>query len=121
MQKRRWKMIKWLLTTILLIITVAVVTVIMESPSLRAKAQKTLKAKTAMISARINEVKALIADKEGIKNPKGSGGAKNESSAKELHGPTGQNATGDQIQESDRKKLEKILEKANKESGKAKP
>ena len=114
-------MIKWMLTTIILVITVAVVTVIMESPSLRAKAQKTLKAKTAMISSRINEVKAIIADKEGIKNPKRTGGTTPGSSGKELHGSTGQNAPGDQIPESDRKKLEEVLEKANKESGKAKP
>ena len=156
-------MIKWMLTTIILILTVAVVTIVMESPSLRAQAQKIIQPKADLMVKRFDEVKGMLANKEGMKKffkEEGKDAVKEaekglKESEKEIkplvrdvagtdqekkpgevvtekketkpetttpaetHGATVKPAA-DQIPQSDRDKLEQILEKANKEPAKKK-
>jgi hypothetical protein len=152
-------MIKWMLTTIILILTVAVVTIVMESPSLRAKAQKIIQPKTELMAKRFNEVKGILANKEGLKkffkeesknalneaekglkegekeikplvkdvagtDPGEAATEKKEAKPEAITPAETQGATvkpaADQIPQSDRDKLEQILEKANKKPEKKK-
>jgi len=110
-------MIKWLLTTIILVLTVAIVTVIVEIPSLRAKAEKTLKARTALISSRVRELRGLSGSGWGeSKQTSAAERAKSGTTSRESPAPEPQASTGaksrDPISDSDRKQLEEVLEKA---------
>jgi len=132
-------MIKWLLTTIILVLVVAVTTITYQSPILRAKSEKWLKAKTDLVSSRIKEVKSILASKQGARGffedksgetgkQTASGKVESGSQKKTAAVKTTQTAkTGvkpaqnsgattvqdDQISDADRKKLEQVLEKAN--------
>jgi hypothetical protein len=132
-------MIKWLLTTIILALVVAVVTIICQSPALRAKSEKWLKTKTDLVSIRIKEVKSILASKQGARGffedklketgkQTASGKVESKSQKKTADVKTTRTAkTGvkpaqnsgatavqdDQISDVDRKKLEQVLEKAN--------
>jgi hypothetical protein len=61
-------MIKWFFTTILLMITVAVVTIIMLSPSLKSKAEHWLKAKTELARKKTSDVKETVTDKDKLEH-----------------------------------------------------
>jgi len=111
-------MIKWILTTIILVMVVAVLTVILQTPSLRDKSEKWLKQKTALMEKRAGEVKDMVGNK-GDSKQTGPGPAKTETvkktgpAVKEIPGSTAK-PVEDQIPESDKQKLEQVLEKANK-------
>jgi len=112
-------MIKWLLTTVILVIAVAMVTVIMESPSLRARAEKTLKARSALIASRLKELKGLAGSGSGeSKQHSAPSGGKSAAPGKESQTQESPGSSGaksrDQISDSDRKQLEEVLEKAGK-------
>jgi len=112
-------MIRWILTTIILVMVVAVLTVILQTPSLRNKSEKWLKQKTALMEKRAGEVKDIIGSKAESKQT-GPGPANSDTvkktgtGVKEIPGSTAK-PVEDQIPESDKKKLEQVLEKANKE------
>jgi len=117
-------MIRWILTTIILVIVVAVLTVILQTPSLRNKSEKWFKEKTSLMEKRAGEVKDIIESK-GDSKQTGPGQAKTETVkktepvVKEIPGSTAK-PVEDQIPESDKKKLEQVLEKANKKPVKKK-
>jgi len=133
-------MIKWLLTTIILALVVAVVTVTYQSPALRAKSEKWLKAKIALVESRFKEIKSILESKEGARGffadkPKDTikpttqaektapsaqkkpGAVKTTQTAKTGVKPapssTAKSAGNDEISDADKKRLEQVLEKAN--------
>lgn len=113
-------MIKWILTTLILVVVVAVLTVILQTPSLRNKSGKWLSEKTALAQKRAGELKGIIESKTGAKPagsdlPKTKTGTKPGPGVKEISGSTAQ-PIKEEVPESDRKKLEEVLEKANRPS-----
>jgi len=135
-------MIKWMLTTLILVVTVAVVTVAYLVPTLRDKSQNLVKAQTEMVRSRLADIKEILDNKQALKNildkpqdkhleepvktvaaekratpaktsPKAGTKPQVKPAPKPAEGSTAK-IIPDQIPDSDRQKLEEVLEKANK-------
>jgi hypothetical protein len=116
-------MIKWILTTFILVVVVAALTIVLQTPSLRNKSASWLEGKISLMSKRAGEVKGIIDRKTGAKTDEAeqAGPASDKkagAAVKTVPAPPPKSAD-DQIPDSDKKKLEQVLEKANR-TGKSK-